>query len=56
MGKHLGDVRRTVKNLVIEGVDAEKGVILVRGGIPGPPNGLIHIVTAKTGKAKGGNN
>ena len=54
MGKHLGDVRRTVKNLTIEGVDAEKGLILVRGGIPGPPNGLIHIVTAKTGKAKGG--
>ena len=55
MGKHLGAVRRTVKNLTIEGVDVENGLILVKGGIPGPPNGLIQICTAKTGKKKGGN-
>ncbi|MGB0953004.1 MAG: 50S ribosomal protein L3 [Planctomycetota bacterium] len=54
MGKHTGAVRRTVKNLVIEGVDAEKGLIMVRGGIPGPPNGLIQLQTAKTSKVKGG--
>jgi large subunit ribosomal protein L3 len=48
MGKHFGAARRTVKNLVIEQVDAEKGLILVRGGIPGPPNGLIQLATAKT--------
>ncbi len=55
MGKHLGAVRRTVKNLTIESVDVDNGLILVRGGIPGPPNGLIQICTAKTGKKKGGN-
>ncbi len=49
MGKHSGAVRRTVKNLIVEGVDAERGLILVRGGVPGPPNGLIQITTAKTG-------
>lgn len=48
MGKHLGAVRRTVKNLVVEQVDAAKGLILVRGGVPGPPNGLIQLATAKT--------
>lgn len=52
MGKHLGAARRTVKNLVIESVDAEKGLLLVRGGIPGPPNGLIQVATAKTPKPK----
>lgn len=53
MAKHLGAVRRTVKNLTVEGVDAERGLILVRGGIPGPPNGLVQIRTAKTGRRAG---
>jgi len=52
MGKHFGAARRTVKNLVIESVDAEKGLLLVRGGIPGPPNGLIQVATAKTPKPR----
>ena len=52
MGKHLGAARATVKNLVVEAIDSEKGLILVRGGVPGPPNGLIQICTARTGGAK----
>ena len=49
MAKHFGAVRRTVKNLTVEGVDSDKNLILVRGGIPGPPEGFIEICTAKTG-------
>ncbi len=52
MAKHYGDVRRTVKNSTVEGVDAERGLILVRGGVPGPPNGVVQICTAKTGVKK----
>ncbi len=52
MAKHYGDVRRTVKNLTVEGVDAERGLILVRGGVPGPPNGVVQVRTAKTGVKK----
>jgi large subunit ribosomal protein L3 len=52
MAKHYGDVRRTVKNLTVEGVDAERGLILVRGGVPGAPNGIVQIRTAKTGAKK----
>ena len=52
MAKHYGAVRRTVKNVVIEGIDAEKGLVLVRGGVPGPPNGLVQLATAKTGGKK----
>lgn len=52
MGKRYGAARSTVKNLVIEGVDTEKGLLLIRGGVPGPPNGLIQVCTAKTGGAK----
>ena len=49
MAKHYGAARRTVKNLVVEKIDAERGLVLVRGGVPGPPNGLVQIRTAKTG-------
>jgi len=32
-----------IKNLLVVGVDTEQNVLLVRGAIPGPPNGLIYI-------------
>ncbi len=48
MAKHFGAARRTVKNLTVEQVDAERGLILVRGGVPGPPEGLVLIQNAKT--------
>jgi large subunit ribosomal protein L3 len=49
MAKHYGNSRFTIKNSVIEGVDVERGLLLVRGGVPGPPNGLIQVSTARTG-------
>ena len=49
MAKRFGGTRITVKNLTVEGVDPERGLILVRGGVPGAPNGLLQILTAKTG-------
>ncbi|RMH02079.1 MAG: 50S ribosomal protein L3 [Planctomycetota bacterium] len=52
MAKHYGAVRRTVKNLTVEGVDPERGLLLVRGGVPGPPNGLLQVRTARTGVKK----
>lgn len=56
MAKHYGAKRTTVKNLVVEGVDQEMGLVLVRGGVPGPPNGIVEIRTAKTGANQGGSN
>jgi large subunit ribosomal protein L3 len=52
MPKHFGDSRVTVKNLHIEGIDTERGLLLVRGGLPGAPNSLIQVQTAKTGGTK----
>ncbi len=51
MPRHFGDSQVTVKNLTVEGVDEERGLILVRGGVPGAPNGLIKIQSAKTAPA-----
>jgi large subunit ribosomal protein L3 len=40
----MGGKTLTSKNLVVAGVDAEQNVLLVRGAIPGPPNGLVFVL------------
>ena len=35
MTGHMGDVNRTVQNLVIARVDAERQLLLVKGAVPG---------------------
>jgi large subunit ribosomal protein L3 len=35
MAGHLGDVKRTVPNLIVVRVDAERQLLLVRGSVPG---------------------
>lgn len=39
----MGGVNLTIKNLVVVAVDTEQNVVLVRGAVPGPPNGLVYI-------------
>lgn len=43
MPGHMGNVRVTVKNLEVVEVDLERNLLLLKGGIPGAPNGLIII-------------
>ncbi len=43
MAGHLGNVRRTVQNLRVVRVDPERGLLLVRGAVPGPRGGDIVI-------------
>src|SRR6185436_5635100 len=40
----MGGKPLTSKNLMVAGVDAEQNVLLVRGAIPGPKNGLVFIL------------
>ncbi|WP_038369351.1 50S ribosomal protein L3 [Brackiella oedipodis] len=42
MAGHMGDATRTVQNLDIVRVDAERGLLMVKGAVPGHKNG--HIV------------
>ena len=51
MSGHLGDDTRTTQNLVIARVDLERGLLLVRGAVPGSANG--HIVVTPAVKSKG---
>ncbi len=43
MAGHMGAERVTVKNLTVALVDAERGVIGLKGAVPGPRRGLIMI-------------
>jgi large subunit ribosomal protein L3 len=46
MAGHMGFARVTVKNLEVVYVDAEKGLIGVRGAVPGPVYGFVTISAA----------
>jgi large subunit ribosomal protein L3 len=39
----MGGANLTTKNLVVVAVDPEQHLLMVRGAIPGPPNGLVFV-------------
>jgi large subunit ribosomal protein L3 len=50
MAGRMGHVRVTTQNLTVHRVDAESGLLLIKGAVPGPKGGLVLVKTA----AKGG--
>jgi large subunit ribosomal protein L3 len=54
MTGHLGDVTRTVQNLEIARVDVARGLLLVKGAVPGAKNGSVVVLPAVKAKAKKG--
>ena len=49
MAGQTGNVQRTTQNLVVVRVDAERGLLLVRGAVPGADDGLIVVRPAVKG-------
>ena len=43
MAGHLGVERVTTQNLVVAGHDAERGLLLIKGAIPGPKGGYVLV-------------
>ncbi len=43
MPGHMGSEKVTVQNLTVVRVDAEEGLILVKGAVPGPRKGLVTV-------------
>ena len=43
MSGHMGNVRRTVQNLVVVRVDAERNLLLIRGAVPGHKGGKVVV-------------
>lgn len=52
MAGHMGHVNRVQQNLEVIRVDAERNLLLVRGGIPGPAGGRL-VVLPSVKKSKG---
>ena len=46
MAGRMGGDRQTIQNLVIQGVDVERGLLLIKGAIPGPKGGLVLVRSA----------
>ena len=43
MAGHMGNVRRTVQNLEVVRVDAERNVLLIKGAVPGHRGGKVVV-------------
>ena len=46
MAGHMGDKNRTQQNLEVVGTDAERGLIFVRGSVPGSKGGWLFVKDA----------
>ena len=46
MAGRMGGVRQTTQNLKVQAIDVERGLILLKGAVPGPKGGLVFIHTA----------
>lgn len=50
MASHMGYDRVTVQNIQVVKVDAEQNIIVLKGQVPGPSNGLVYITDAEKKK------
>jgi large subunit ribosomal protein L3 len=46
MAGRMGGDRQTMQNLQVAGVDTERGLLLIKGAVPGPKGGLVFVTTA----------
>jgi large subunit ribosomal protein L3 len=49
MAGRMGHARQTTQNLTVHAVDAEKGLLLLKGAVPGPKRGVVVVRTAVKG-------
>ena len=49
MAGRMGNAQQTTQNLTVHAVDAEKGLLLVKGAVPGPKGGVVVVKTAAKG-------
>lgn len=49
MAGRMGNERRTIQNLTVQGVDTDKGLLLIKGAVPGPKNAVVMVRTAVKG-------
>ena len=52
MAGRMGAVRTTTQNLTVHAVDADRGLLLIKGAVPGPKGGVVLVRTAAKGAAQ----
>jgi large subunit ribosomal protein L3 len=53
MAGHMGDERTTIRNLEVIEANPARGILLVKGPVPGARDGLVRIRRTKTAEKKG---
>ena len=51
MAGRMGGVRTTTQGLTVHAVDADRGLLLIKGAVPGPRGGLLFVKSAAKGGA-----
>ena len=55
MAGRMGGERTTAPRLTLHGVDTDRGLLLIKGAVPGPGGGLVLVRSAvKTPLLRGG--
>jgi large subunit ribosomal protein L3 len=54
MAGRMGNDKVTTQNLTVHAVDADKGLVLILGAVPGPKNGVVFIRSAVKNHSKVG--
>ena len=49
MAGRMGHVKATITGLVVHKVDAERGLLLIKGAVPGPKGSLVFVRSANKG-------
>jgi large subunit ribosomal protein L3 len=49
MAGRMGAERQTTQNLTVHAVDAERGLLLIKGAVPGPRGAVVLVKTAAKG-------
>ena len=49
MAGRMGAVRQTTQNLTVHAVDTERGLLLIKGAVPGPKGTVVLVKTAAKG-------
>ena len=52
MAGRMGNEKVTTQNVTVHAIDTERGLILLKGAVPGPKGGLVLIRNAAKGATK----
>jgi len=53
MSGRMGNITVTTQSLTVHAVDADRGLLLIKGAVPGPKGGLVMVKTAVKSAAAG---